>query len=315
MTNGYKAEDLIKLIRQRYPLDRPNGYQSHVVLEQVPDGTGMFQSRWIDAAVFSLWASKGLYRYAFEVKVSRSDFIHELQNPLKHKWALECFHELWFVAPQDVIQLEELPPNIGWMYPRGDKLAIKRHAVRNPDPKLDDTLLAAFMRAASKEISKVSQTTSKEILESSEEYRRAKVYQDAITLFIKQRGNTEYLDPTTPQEVVNWLDNATIDKQLKQDKEHLLEIGDYFQRDIVNLLNLFLIIANKSLLARDNMGKHIVSAYGGQDTGGLEYLKDLANNPKAFDTQKKYAEMVEMIMSMNTKPLENDSVRSGEGEK
>lgn len=292
-----KAEDLVKLIRRRYPLDRPDGRQSHVVLEQVPDGTGMYLGHWIDAVVFSLWESKGLTRSAFEVKVTRSDFIRELQNPLKHKWALECFHEFWFVAPQDVIQLEELPPNIGWLCPRGSKLVTKRHAVRNPDPKLDDALLAAFMRAASKEIDRVGRITTEEVLEGSSEYQKAKVYRDAITVFINQRGNTRYLDPTTPDEIVKWLDDATMDKQLKQDREHLIEIASHFQREIVSLLNLFLIVANKSLIARDKLGKHIVSVYGGQDDGSVEMLQGLSKNPTGLDIQKRYAETVELILN------------------
>ena len=292
-----KAEDLVNLIRRKYPLDRPDGRQSHVVLEQVPDGTGTYLGHWIDAVVFSLWASKGLTRAAFEVKVTRSDFISELQNPLKHKWALDCFHELWFVAPQDVIQLEELPPNIGWLCPRGSKLVTKRQAVRNPNPKLDDVLLAAFMRAASKEITKVSRTSATDILENSEEYRKAKVYQDAITQFINQRGNTEWLDPKTTDDVIKWLDDATMDKQLKQDREHLIGIASHFQREIVSMLNLFLIIANKSLISRDNLVKHIVSAYGGHDDDSIEMLKGLAQDSKALDIQRRYAETVELIVN------------------
>lgn len=292
-----KAEGLVKLIRQRYPLNRPNGFQSHVVLEQVPDGTGMHLGHWVDAVVFSLWESKGFTRSAFEVKVSRSDFLRELQNPLKHKWALECFHEFWFVAPQDVIQIDELPPSIGWMCPRGSKLVIKRHAVQNPNPKLDDVLLAAFMRAASKEISKVSCVTAKDILEGSEEYHRAKVYQNAITVFINQRGGYRFQEPKTPEEVVRWLDDATMDQQLKQDREHLLEIASRFQREIVCLLNLFLIIANKSLLARDELGKYIVSAYGGDDDENVEALKEYAKNAKGLDSQKRYAQVVELILN------------------
>lgn len=292
-----KAEDLVKLIRRKYPLDRPDGRQSHVVLEQVPDGTGMYLGHWIDAVVFSLWASKGLTRSAFEVKITRSDFIHELQNPLKHKWALECFHEFWFVAPEDVIQIDELSPNIGWLCPRGSKLVIKRHAVQNPNPKLDDVLLAAFMRAASKEISKVSQATAKDILGGSEEYRRAKVYQDAISTFLNQRGISKYQDSATVEEVLKWLDDATMDKQLKQDREHLIRIASHFQREIVSLLNLFLIIANKSLIARDKLGRHIVSAYGGQDDDSVKMLKGLSKNSKALDIQKRYAETVELLLN------------------
>ena len=293
-----KAEDLIALIRKRYPINRPNGFQSHIVLEQVPDGTGMYQGHWIDAVVFSLWASKGLTRSAFEVKVSRSDFLRELQNQVKHKWCLECFHEFWFVAPQDVIQLEELPPNIGWMCPRGNNLTIKRHAITNTNPKLDDVLLAAFMRASSKEISRVSQSTLKDVLAKSEEYKRAKVCQDAITYFLNQRGNPHYLDPTSSvEQVKKWLDDATMDKQLKQDREQLLNIASHFQREIVGLLNLFLIIASKSLLARDELGKHIVSAFGGQDDEGLEALREYSKNSKAFGSQRRYAEIVELIMN------------------
>lgn len=291
------AEDLVKLIRQRYPLKRPNGYQAHVVLEQVPDATGYDQGHWIDVAVFDMWPSEGLLRSAFEIKVSRSDFLRELQHPSKHKWVLESFHHFWFVAPQDVIQLEELPVNVGWMCPRGNKLVIKRHAVKNPNPKLDDVLLAAFMRAAAKETDKVSRATATDILENSEEYRRAKVYQDAITQFINQRGNTEWLDPKTTDDVIKWLDDATMDKQLKQDREHLIGIASHFQREVVSLLNLFLIIANKSLIARDKLGKHIVSVYGGQDDDSIEMLKGLSKNPKALDIQNRYAETVELILN------------------
>lgn len=292
-----KAEDLVKLIRQRYPLIRPDGYQSHVVLEQVPDGTGMYLGHWIDAVVFSLWESKGLFRSAFEVKVSRSDFIRELQNPLKHQWALECFHEFWFVAPQDVIQVDELPPNIGWMCPRGSKLVIKRHAIRNPNPKLDDILLAAFMRAAAKEISKVSRTTIKDILESSEEYRIAKIYKDTVTTFINQRGGSKYRDPSTPEELLEWLNDATMDNQLRQDREHLLEIAARFQREVMSLLDIFLVTANKSLLARDKLGKYIVGTYGGEDKENVEILKKCTKDAKHLDSQKRYAQMVELVLN------------------
>ena len=292
-----KAEDLVKLIRQKYSLNRPNGFQTRVVLEQVPDGTGMHLGHWIDVAVFDLWPSKGLLRSAFEIKVSRSDFIRELQNPLKHKWALECFHEFWFVAPKDVIQIDELPPSIGWMCPRGNKLTIKRHAVQNPNPKLDDVLLAAFMRAAAKEIDKVSRVTAKDILEGSDEYRIANIYKNAVTTFITQRGVIKYQDPSTAEELLEWLNDATMDKQLRQDREHLLDITTRFQREIVCLLNLFLILANKSLLARDKLGKYIVNGFGGDDQENVEELKKYAKNTKAIDSEKRYAQLVELILN------------------
>lgn len=292
-----KADELVTLIRKRYPVNRPNGYQSHVVLEQVPDGTGMYQGHWIDVVVFSLWPHKGLTRSAFEIKVSRSDFFHELQNPMKHKWALESFHEFWFVAPQDVIQISELPFNTGWMCPRGSKLVIKRHATRNQTPKLDDVLLAGFMRAASKEIDRVNRITSKEVLEGSKEYKRAKIFEDAVVSFISQRGGSKYMEPECYEDVIRWLDDATMDKQLLQDREHLLTAANRFQRDIVGLLSLFLTLANKSLLARDALGGYIVSSFGGDDDGSVEALKKYAQSKNAREYQKRFAELVELVLN------------------
>jgi hypothetical protein len=144
------AEYLVNLIRQRYPVYRDDGFHRYVVLEQVPDGTGMYQGHWIDVAVFHMWPSSGLLRSAFEIKISRSDFLRELQYPNKYKWVQDSFHEFWYVAPQGVIKREELPANAGWLCPRANKLTVKRHAVKNENPKLDDLLLAGFMRAAAK---------------------------------------------------------------------------------------------------------------------------------------------------------------------
>jgi hypothetical protein len=292
-----KAEDLVNLIRKRYPLNRPDGFQRHVVLEQVADGTGIYQGRWIDAVVFDLWPSKGLLRSAFEIKVSRSDFLRELQNPIKYKWATEAFHEFWFVAPQNVIQLPELPPNVGWMFPRAGKLAIKRHAVQNSNPKLDDVLLASFMRAAAKEIDRVSRTTVKNILEGSDEYQLSKLYKDTVTTFITQRGIKKYRDASNQKELMEWLEEATLDNQLKDDRDHLLCIAGSFQREVISLLKIFLVIANKSLFARDELGKYIVGTFGGEDNEAIETLKEHIKGAKKLNSEKRYAELVQLVLN------------------
>jgi hypothetical protein len=301
-----KAEDIVKLIRQRYPNNRPDGFQKYAVLEQVPATTGYGQRRWIDAVVFDLWPSEGLLRSAFEIKVSRSDFLRELQNPLKHKWVMDSFHEFWFVAPQNVIQLPELPPNVGWLYPRGGKLVVKRHAVKNPNPKLDDTLLAAFMRAAAKEIDRVSRTTVKEILDGSKDYRLATLYKAAVNNFINQRGVKKYMDPATPEEVVEWLNEATMDVQLQQDRDHLLQVAGRFQGAIISLLNVFLVVANKGLLARDELGNYIVSVFGGDDRENVETLKQCAKEAKHNDSQKRYVELIELVMNWDKELRKED---------
>lgn len=295
MANNYSAEDLVNLIRRRY-VTNDGAYNRHVILEQVPDGTGMFQSRWVDVAVFEMFPSKGLTRFAFEVKVSRSDFLEELSHPEKHLWCQDCFHEFWFVAPKDVIQLAELPPNIGWLYPTIKGLARARHAVRNPNPKLDDTLLAGFMRAAGKEIERAYKTNKDNILKTDKGYNQAKEYESAVISFLESRGDNSFLFDANKEIIKERLESATMDKQLRQDKDHILSMTAKFQREILNLLPLFITIAKRSIIARDELGKYIVSEYGGIDNESIKTLREYAKSKTAYESQKKLAELIRILL-------------------
>jgi len=288
-----KAEDIVELLRLKYP-EQKNGYNTCVVLEQVPDGTSMFQSRWIDVAVFHMWESKKLTRSAFEIKVSRSDFLSELNHPEKHQWCKDCFHEFWFVAPKDVIQLEELPVGAGWMYPRGKRLCIARHAVRNPNPELNDVLLAGFLRAAWKEIQRVIKDGFNEAIQNDYDYIKAKLYADGTQKFLAERGITIY--PENETEVFEALEKATMDKQLQQDRDHFLEVTGHFQNDLLSLLNLFLVVAKKSLFLRDQNSRYIVEKYGGNDGYGIEALKEFAKKDR-YSYGKRYAELAEILLN------------------
>jgi len=295
--SDYKSEDLVKLIRKHYVVN-DGAYNRNVILEQIPDGTGMFQSRWIDVAVFQMFPSKGLTRFAFEVKVSRSDFLEELSHPEKHHWCLECFHEFWFVAPKDVIQLAELPPHVGWMYPTSKGLARARHAVRNPNPKLDDTLLAGFMRAAGKEIERIYRLNKTDIINNDENYKQAKEYENAVTTFLQSRGDCAFFN-MSKEEIIKHLEEATLDKQLRQDRDKILSITARFQREILGLLPLFLTIAKRVLIARDEMGKHIVSEFGGIDKSSIEELHKYISSKGFLDSQKRYAEVIDSILTQD----------------
>ena len=72
-----KAADVIDLLRVKYPLP------AFALLEQVADGTGARNYRWADALVMGVWPSRGYHLLGFEVKVSRSDWLHELHKPAK----------------------------------------------------------------------------------------------------------------------------------------------------------------------------------------------------------------------------------------
>ncbi len=256
----YTSDQLFNLLKDKYK--SPKGsFESTVILSEVPNGTGGFQSR--------------------------SDFLRELQQPEKHLWCKECFHYFWFVAPKDVVHsIEELPAGAGWMCPAGTKLCIKKHATRNDNPRLDDKLLAAFMRAANKQISTIAQAAERDALKKSPEHLRSMKYEQATTQFLTEIGarrpyDSDFKDSSA---IVKALHEAKADKGLQQDRDNLLQIANRFQGDIVNLLNIFLVIANKGLLARNKMGEHLVSAYGGITDDNVSLLqKHLHDNAKIIE--------------------------------
>ncbi len=300
MNNNLSSGDIVKLLRAKYKTEK-NGFNPAVILEQVPDGTGWMQSRWIDAVVFQLWDSKGLTRSAFEIKVSRQDFIRELNNPAKHQWCLEYFHQFWFVGPKDIIQLEELPKYAGWMYPRGQQLCIGKNAPMNQKPKLDDKMLAGFMRAAYKGTAEAVKRNETEILAGSTEYQRAMIYEKAVLKFLERRG--EFPRFETEEELIELLSKATSDKEFLQDKKNLEDIAGRFQSDISDLALLFAVIANKSLLARDEMGKHLVQAFGGIDEHSLEALQKLTRSWPEYHGRR--VEAIELLLNW-------DKLRAGQ---
>lgn len=271
-TEVWTAERLAAMIEKKYPTAALNDYNPTVILYEVANGTSWDAGRWVDVAVFQMWKTKGLTRSAFEIKVTRHDFLRELAQPEKHQWAQEAFHEFWFVAPEDIIQVEELPVGAGFMYPRGDKLCIKRHAVRNPNPKLDDMLLAAFMRSAWKSMKAARSTGEKEILAASTVYQGAKMYEDAIITFFNSRRVYPYETPKDKEQIISWLQESTMDLELKKERDHLLGLLDAFQNNLLDAVSNFLVLSGKALLEKDKLGNYLLSTWGGNDKAALEVM-------------------------------------------
>jgi len=262
------SDDVREMIRNRYE------GSDHVVLFEVPDATGFGQGRWIDATVFSLWPSKGLTRAAIEIKVCRGDFIRELQNPAKYKWCQEDFHEFWYAGPEACFQVDELPLGAGLMVVRGGKLVIKKHAAHNPSPKLDDKLLAAFMRAADKRIKAAVSISEKDLLDKSKDFKYMRMYHDAVLKFLELRNHIpSSVRETTVDDLVGELQKAAGNNALEQDRQHLLNVTGEFQHRIALLFKLFAAIAYKSILARDEHGKYVVSYWGGTDESLMSELR------------------------------------------
>jgi len=107
-----RAKDLLKLLEVRHSRD--------VVVPECNTNGGI-----LDAWVMVRYGSFTVHGY--EIKVSRSDFVRD------EKWRgyLPYCHRFSFVCPWGMIQLEELPDEVGllWAARPGTRLYIRRKAV------------------------------------------------------------------------------------------------------------------------------------------------------------------------------------------
>jgi len=141
-------------LRERYA---PPAYE---VLFEIPNATGGRHNRTADALAFSLWPSRGLEIYGFEIKCHRSDWLRELKDPHKAEtfWR---YCDRWFLVVNDksVVQAGELPKTWGLLALSGGKLKLVVDAPPNPEPRpLDRLLLMALVRSMGKRLSEMTPT-------------------------------------------------------------------------------------------------------------------------------------------------------------
>lgn len=67
-------------------------------------------------------------RIAYEVKVSRSDFSHEIARPEKRQQALDLSSEFYFACPEGLIREHEVPNECGLVYVGARRPVVVRRA-------------------------------------------------------------------------------------------------------------------------------------------------------------------------------------------
>jgi hypothetical protein len=140
-----KAQDVIAALRKRYP------DPAWAFLEQVANGTGSNQSRWADAIAMSLWPSRGIELHGIEVKVSRSDWLSELNNPAKADAFQRYCHRWWLaIGDEKIVQPGELPPTWGLLVLKGDTIRCKTEATAAEPKPIDVVFLAGILRNVAK---------------------------------------------------------------------------------------------------------------------------------------------------------------------
>ena len=135
------AHQLYQPIKQRF---KPPAW---VTFSEVSDGTGVNIARYADAIAMSIWPSRGYDLLGFEIKVSRSDWLKELNDPSK-SWPIQRFCNAWWVvaADDDIVKDGELPPTWGLMVPKGNKLRVVRKAPNLKPERMDRAFIASILR-------------------------------------------------------------------------------------------------------------------------------------------------------------------------
>ena len=137
------TKELLKILSDKYP---PT---SCAFLPEFRGGTGWGREQRADAIAMHLWPSLGLELIGFELKVSRSDWLHEVKNPLKAQ-VMKQFCDKWYLVMPDktIIKDDELPEDWGFMFVEKGKIKIGKEAPRLTSKPIDRLFLASLMRRA-----------------------------------------------------------------------------------------------------------------------------------------------------------------------
>lgn len=165
----YTERDMLDLLARRYTQRSQGTNDRWVRAEHVRNGVGFhgyseatgrcndyLGLRTADFIALDTYESKGLDVHGHEVKVSRSDWLHELADPTKaDAWKRYC-NRWWLVVPDaSIVRAGELPTGWGLLTIRGGKLhAAHRAPLLEPLP-MPKPLWISLMRAASKTAWKV----------------------------------------------------------------------------------------------------------------------------------------------------------------
>jgi hypothetical protein len=120
-----------------------------VVVPELPDCTG-HATRRIDLYVTFLWDGDGQKRIAYEVKVTRADFLSELRNPEKRAFALSVSNEYYFATPLGLVRPSEIPSEAGLVEVSASGVRVKRKAPDRETGRPSWHFVAALTRAATR---------------------------------------------------------------------------------------------------------------------------------------------------------------------
>ena len=147
-----RSSDIIDRLRLAHPVPRwaffeelrcGTGFGGGYRL--TPDGKRVMSDteQRIDAWAMDTWASREAV--AFEVKVSRSDWLRELKKPEKREAAMRRSERFYFAAPAGLVRPEEIPEGCG-LVEVGDRLRWTVRAPKRQRAEFDREFVAMILR-------------------------------------------------------------------------------------------------------------------------------------------------------------------------
>lgn len=143
---------MLDLLHRRYRQTNPGNGPRYVCAEHVKNAAGFYASRVLDMVVMDLWPSSGNALHGHEVKVSRSDWLRELADPLKADAFRPYLDYFWVVVPDPaIVRVDELPFGWGLIASTSDcgALRVRVNAFQLAEPKhMPRGMQACLLRAA-----------------------------------------------------------------------------------------------------------------------------------------------------------------------
>ena len=144
-------EAIIRRLRGRHPRD------AWIFATEVETTTGALfdlhdpaeKLRRIDAFAMGLWPSQNYKRVAYEIKVSRADWLSELKDPTKRVVAFLLSNEFWFVLGPGVWEQKDMNRDLfscGVLVLGDDRLITKWKAKWHPAFPLPNDFVASLLR-------------------------------------------------------------------------------------------------------------------------------------------------------------------------
>lgn len=154
---------------------------------EVGNSTGGQCRRHADAVAINTYPSRGYDVKGFEIKVSRSDLKHELDNAAKAEAVAQYCNEWYLVVPKGLTENMDVPHNWGIIELVGEKLVQKREATYMQN-KLDYGFMCAFIRGMQRCTSTIKYESEAAIMErlSLQAKNRVKYQLEELERYKKQ---------------------------------------------------------------------------------------------------------------------------------